>query len=606
MVVNDTQTSNWRDWTTFWLRWIVLAAAALAFIIIQGQPPTNLPVDVAVNQILLALVVGVIVNITYGVFIFFQPLNGIIPFVLIPGDWMMAGLLVYATKADPLLYIPIASGLMVAGLLRLGALWGGAQALGVFIASVAGIVAVIGADYVGVSLPKYITPLLTVILLGVVTGVWVYMQEEQSGGERQKTEKEIREKLAEVTEMEKRARVIAEMANTVGYTLSYEEVLDAALNIGDTLRKSPKERMLKSVLLFDATGEALYVATSRGLRPDDEHRSFKARSGLIGQALKERIPVIGKDPTNDAELVHVQAFAGMRSVLVIPLSARFDNYGVLIFGSDRSGAFNEESIETLKAIGTQVAIALHNAQLYTNLMEQRDRIVELEADGRKALARDLHDSPAQTIAAVKMRIEIIQRWLDRDPSKVPQELQEVKEMADLANQQIRHVLSSLYPLILETTGLLGALQQFPSSMMSKYNQRVEMKLVTELESCFSKPQQGEIYFLVTEAVQNACKYADAQLIRVTAGLQSDQMVVQIADNGKGFDVDTARKNEKGRYGLNNLYERAEKLDGLLNIESQVGRGTRITLIIPIRETRRDRPSSDKRRPATMASRPHRS
>src|SRR5690606_29739996 len=102
-------------------------------------------------------------------------------------------------------------------------------------------------------------------------------------------------------------------------------------------------------------------------------------------------------------------------------------------------------------------MALQNAVLYNSLMEEKERIIQMEEDARKALVRDLHDIPTQTVSAVAMRIRIIMRLLEKNPDQVMSELQTVEEMTLRATEEIRHVLFKLRPLALESQGLSAAL-----------------------------------------------------------------------------------------------------------------------------------------------------
>jgi signal transduction histidine kinase len=104
-----------------------------------------------------------------------------------------------------------------------------------------------------------------------------------------------------------------------------------------------------------------------------------------------------------------------------------------------------------------------------------------------------------------------------------------------------------------------------------------------VESVLDGHQQGVIFYIIEEAVGNARKYAEAELISVSARLHEDAVVVQIADNGVGFDTTAVDANydKRGSLGMVNMRERTELLDGVLKIESAEGRGTTISVLVPI-------------------------
>jgi signal transduction histidine kinase len=259
---------------------------------------------------------------------------------------------------------------------------------------------------------------------------------------------------------------------------------------------------------------------------------------------------------------------------------------VLLFGSDRSDAFTEEHTELLTSVGTQATVALQNAVLYENLLNERNRIVEVEEEARKKLARDLHDGPTQNVAAIAMRMSIIQRTLERTPEQVPAELKKVEEIARKTTKEIRHMLFTLRPLVLENQGIAAALDQLAEKMKETHSQAVAVRVSKEAERALDPAQQGVIFYIIEEAVGNARKHAQAQLISVTVNRQEDVVVIQIADNGVGFDTGAVEANydSRGSLGMVNLKERTELLGGTLRIESKLGRGTNITVLVPIRDS----------------------
>src|SRR5690606_35429896 len=96
-------------------------------------------------------------------------------------------------------------------------------------------------------------------------------------------------------------------------------------------------------------------------------------------------------------------------------------------------------------------------------------------------------------------------------------------------------------------------------------------------------RQGTLFYLIEEAVNNARKYAEASMIVVKGGRKDQTLIIQIADNGKGFDIDstTADYSNRGSFGMVNMQERADLLDAALNVRSALGKGTSITVTIPI-------------------------
>jgi signal transduction histidine kinase len=380
------------------------------------------------------------------------------------------------------------------------------------------------------------------------------------------------------------------MAAALSSTLDYHKILESAMNAGwlglKKLSDKNYGRFVSAVMLFRASDNALHVEVGRGLVRTDEGRIIPGEEGIIGQTLKLCRPMIlNANAKKDPELSNFVAFQSVRSILCIPLRAGFENYGVMVYGSERPNIFTDEHTELLTAVGTQATVALQNAVLYLNLLKERDKIVEVEEEARKKLARDLHDGPTQNVAAIAMRMSIIYKMLERTPDEVPAELKKIEEIARNTTKEIRSMLFTLRPLVLENQGLTAALNQLAEKMQETYSQAVKVWVASDAESVLDMHHQGTIFYIIEEAVGNARKHAQAPVINVSVARQEEVVIVTIADNGVGFDAKAAEENSKsrgGHLGMINLYERTELLGGSLRIDSTVGKGTNITVVIPVK------------------------
>lgn len=581
---NTQKSANWQDWSLIGLRGVFLALAGV--LLWTARTPEGF-VQYPANDVLLAVGVGVVAIVLFAVVSLLPDLHKALPVVLAVGDWATAGVLVYVSQGDTTLTVAAAGFIIVSGMLRLGPLWGVVQAVGVLAAAGAGLIALFGIDQFAFRLVDYTMPFAILVALATATGVSGYAMSHQL----KKREQELRElqqaRAAQVADMRERTRAIYEMAATLSQTLEFEKILLAALNAGalglrETKRR--REKMVSAVLLVRARDNALYVVTGRGLVDRDKHVVVPGQAGIIGQALQQGVPVFGSLAKKDPELQYFLSFQDIRSVLCVPLRAGFDSFGVLLYGSDQPDAFSDEHTEMLTAIGIQATVALQNAMLYRNLLEERDRIVEVEEDARKKLARDLHDGPTQSIAAIAMRMGIIYRMLERSPEDVPAELKKVEDLARRTTKEIRHMLFTLRPLVLENQGLSAALEQLAEKMKETHNQNVAIRVARDAESALDQHQQGVIFYIVEEAVGNARKHAEAELISVSLYRQDDVAVVKISDNGKGFDLTSVTNNydARGSLGMVNMRERAQLLDAALSIDSAPGQGTTISVIVPIK------------------------
>ncbi|MEK7311205.1 MAG: GAF domain-containing sensor histidine kinase [Chloroflexota bacterium] len=393
-----------------------------------------------------------------------------------------------------------------------------------------------------------------------------------------------------VKHMREQTRAIYDMASLVSATLNYERVLDAALDhstavVSDT--GSAASQMVSSVMLF-RDGQ-LRVSTARRFPPMDMKAVLPAREGILAEAITSGEAVFSSEPYRDPELSRVIAFRNCRAMMVVPLQAGFDTYGFMIFAHPREDFFDLDHIELLEAICKHTIVAVQNAKLYQRLLEEKERIVEVEEDARKKLARDLHDGPTQSVAAIAMRANYIRRLMERDPKNAMEELYKVEELARRTTKEIRHMLFTLRPLVLESQGLGAALQSLADKMKENYNLNVIVEAQPEAAEKLDIHAQGVLFYIAEEAVGNTRKHAEAEHIWVRIKLATSEIcALEIQDDGVGFDVAavTGSYEHRGSLGMVNMRERTELVNGVLHLDSAPGKGTKITILIPLTDEAR--------------------
>jgi signal transduction histidine kinase len=383
-----------------------------------------------------------------------------------------------------------------------------------------------------------------------------------------------------------RMSIAFQMATALNATLNYERVLRMALDLGTTaLTESDKdEGQIKSaIMLFE--NELVHVAAARGLSQADVRTPLRLSDGILSSALANGETSFSYDPPRDPALRYLTAFHMTRSAICIPLRIGLQAYGLLLFGHPRPEYFKQERVALLETVAQQVMIALQNARLYSELEQEKQRMMEIHDETRKKLARDLHDGPTQSIAAIAMRVNFARRLIERDPRATANELFKIEELARRTTKEIRQMLFTLRPLILESSGLVSAIEQLAIKMKEAHDQDVLLEASEDSVKGLSLKKQGLIFSIIEEAVNNARKHARSKQIKVQMWRQEDILTVLIEDDGIGFDLEkVVSQYEQGEsLGLINLQERAELVNGILHIETAPGKGTRITLTVPLTE-----------------------
>lgn len=273
-----------------------------------------------------------------------------------------------------------------------------------------------------------------------------------------------------------------------------------------------------------------------------------------------------------------------RSILCAPMRLRDRVVGVMQVLNKRSGEpFTEQDLRLLTTLATQAAVAVENARLVRSLKEERDRLLAKEAEVRAAIARDLHDGPTQSIAAIAMNIEFIKKLLRAMPERVDSELSVLSDLVQKTSHDIRTLLFELRPLGLETQGLLATLQQYVGRFRDPSG---AMRL--RLEAPQSIPRlpveiEGAIFMIVQEAVNNARKHAHAPEVAIYLYQEEGQLVASVRDWGSGFNLAAVESgyNARGSLGLLNMRERARLIGGECRIRAAEGEGTTVELRVPL-------------------------
>jgi signal transduction histidine kinase len=369
--------------------------------------------------------------------------------------------------------------------------------------------------------------------------------------------------------------------------------LTSELDLNKLLRKILRSavRVLKasdgSLLLWDdATNELVFAVTEGGVGKALEGQRMPADRGIAGWVLTHHQPEIvhevGSDDrfyrTIDESLGHHTS-----SLVAVPMITKGQIIGVLEVLNKKSGErFDENDGNILYALAGQAAIAIMNARLYQEVRDEKDRIIALEEDVRKELARDFHDGPAQTMSAMIMAIELIETVPEPLPESAVSGLAELKTMATKTLHQVRNVIFELRPVILKTQGLEPALRSYVERLREADEMNVHLK-IEGLKDRLPARLEEICFSIIQEAINNVKRHADEKNVWLTAIRRGDELQVVVKDDGEGFDLAEVERSydREGKLGLLNMRERAEMIGGRLSIESAPGKGTTVTLDVPL-------------------------
>jgi two-component system sensor histidine kinase DegS len=207
------------------------------------------------------------------------------------------------------------------------------------------------------------------------------------------------------------------------------------------------------------------------------------------------------------------------------------------------------------------------------------RIVEAQEAERSRLAREVHDGPAQALANAVFQVEIVERTLDRDEALARGELQLLREILTRELRSVRAYLSQLRPPVLADLGLSGAIHEAADLVGSVVGATVAVDIDDGLDD-LPEPVEIVILRVIQEALQNVRKHAAANSVRVRVNLEKGSWIVEVRDDGKGFDPDSVDVAGRRNFGLQFMRERSELIGARFEVRSRPDLGTVVRMAIP--------------------------
>lgn len=384
-----------------------------------------------------------------------------------------------------------------------------------------------------------------------------------------------------------RCIAIYRMTEELNATTHIQTALETTLELCWSVlggESGPAREMVGAILLFDKEG-LLEIQAARHFPPADQRVLLPAKEGILEKVIRTAKSVITHNLKDDPELLRLVALYSCNSALVLPLGRDQEIYGVILLAHPQKELFRPGNIDILENVSRQAAIAVRNVIYRENVTAEKERVIDFQEDTRKKLAQDLHDGPVQAVSAIAMRINIIRKLIQVNPETVPQELEKLEELARQTSKDMRQMLFTLRPLILESQGLEVALKTMAEKMWGMFEQRVVVECEPKTADGLKPEKQAVILSLAEEAVNNSCKFAHASEIRIKLQKMPPDgafILLQVIDNGVGFDVDATLKAYEGRgsLGMMSMQERVEMIDGLLKYDSAPGKGTCVQVVIP--------------------------
>ncbi len=260
---------------------------------------------------------------------------------------------------------------------------------------------------------------------------------------------------------------------------------------------------------------------------------------------------------------------GFRSSVGVPISVAGATWGALVVALREGEALPLETERRLEGFAELVALALSSAQARNELAASRSRIVEAGDAERRRIERNLHDGAQQRLVALSVGLRIAQKKIRTAPDEAEKQLAVVAEELSEALTDLRELAQGIHPAVLTDRGLGAAVEVLAS--------RTPLRVTLDVEQSERLPESIEAtaYYVVSEALANVVKHAQADTAAVRIAHGNGLALVEVEDNGAGG------ADLKSGSGLRGLRDRVECLDGRLEVASIAGRGTRVCVELPL-------------------------
>ena len=249
---------------------------------------------------------------------------------------------------------------------------------------------------------------------------------------------------------------------------------------------------------------------------------------------------------------------------------------------------SKDVLKKSEILETKVSVALE--YLTSGIFEQIEdikqkkdlsiKIIEAQENEKKRISRDIHDGPAQALANVIFKAEYASKIIDTSPVKAKREIAELQEDVRDTLKDIRKIIYDLMPMSLDDLGLVPTIKKLISNIMDNYSIDVDFH-VTQSSIIDNQLTTLMVFRVIQEAFNNIVKHSKCKNVKMRLHISDIEIDVMIVDDGIGFDVLQNIEKPLG-YGLYNMKERIEIVNGTIEICSAINKGSTIKIRIPNR------------------------
>lgn len=388
----------------------------------------------------------------------------------------------------------------------------------------------------------------------------------------------IQRQEAEIIQRNRELAAVNAVGEVLSQSLKVEEILPRAL---DTILEAIRLEAGEVFLREEETGEMVLWA-HRGLFPEAfrEVVRFKPGEGFPGRVAATGEAIVVHDLSRDPYFLRRAVVArGLRAFASVPLKAKDKVVGVLNVATFDPRHPTPEDMRLLTAVGHELGMAIENFRLSEQLQ------VMAVVSERQRLAREMHDSLAQSLGYLHLKLADAQRRLGPERADLAADLGELKRVARDAYEEVRQAIFGLRTMVSRNLGVISTLTEYLHDWSQQTGIAVDLEVGDGAAARFSPGVEVQLIRIVQEALANVRKHAGARRVVVTVEPAGELVRVTIRDDGRGFDLTATTSERHHCFGLETMRERAEAVGGKFAVSSASGGGTTVELCLPVFEMR---------------------
>lgn len=279
--------------------------------------------------------------------------------------------------------------------------------------------------------------------------------------------------------------------------------------------------------------------------------------------------------------------------LGVPLRSQVQILGAMALSSVREEEpLGRDELNLFVAFAQQIVASVENARLYQVVQERENQLEDLvrqlvaaQEGERQRIARELHDETGQKLLALGMGLAAVDTQLTAgDLARAAPMVRNLRELNDLAVTELRNIMADLRPAQLDDLGLVPALRWYIQQYQIRQPGVSAVLLADRTLPRLPAQHETVLFRIAQEALTNVARHAQATEVTVTLSQVGDDICLEVRDNGRGFDTSAPPRHEpRSGLGLVGMRERVALIRGELLVESQPGRGSHITVRLPLGE-----------------------